>query len=98
MSNGSNGELAHTSFMDDIKWKMLGQFLENRAESSEIEELDKYISKLSDKEVGLIKKYLAHDSVSLGKLKSSMVGMIVTNVNNMLYHLYLPGTIIIPEC
>ena len=93
MTTLDSGVSAQQCLSDDISWEILGDILNKQPELSGIEALNEYISKLSEKDIGLVQKLLARDTVAVGKLKPNVVRQLNSYINDMLYHLCLPGTI-----
>ena len=94
MATPDSGVSAQQHLSNNISWKILGNRLNERLELSCIEALDKYISKLSERDIGLLQKLLDQDTVAIGKLKPNIIRKLNIYINDMLHNLCLPGIII----
>ena len=76
--------ISNEEFIQKISRNVLINILENTDISSEIEELDAFISTLSTPDRAQSFKFLKKDCESLDKLMPVTINQIITNVNTML--------------
>lgn len=77
-------ELSNEKFIQKISQNTLINILENADITSEIEELDAFVSTLSTQARAQCLKFLKKDSESSNKLIPVTINRIITNVNTML--------------